>query len=98
MPAHSTPVTAVAASSKGDDVVVSADEQGEVRLWELPSFTPKGSASDGKDRGILETAEHDDPCTAVDLLGSRARGVLSCGLPNPSLGSCSRVVGFVLKV
>jgi len=64
-------VTAVAASSRGDDVVISCDERGQLRLWDLPSFTPKGRAED-KERGVLEAGSEvgGDPCTALELLGS----------------------------
>ena len=72
VPAHGSPVTAVAASTRGDDVVVSADECGELRLWELPSFTPRGRESDGKDRGLLDAGDARDPCTGLALVGAAA--------------------------
>ena len=72
VPAHGSPVTAVAASTRGDDVVVSADEAGELRLWELPSFTPRGRESDGKDRGLLDAGDARDPCTGLALVGAAA--------------------------
>lgn len=61
---HGAPVTAVAGALRGDDVIATADERGEVRLWDVPGLTPRHA-----DRGLLDAGpERPDPCSALALV------------------------------
>lgn len=61
--AHSSAITALAASKTGDAVIVTADERGEVRLWEADDLAPRAKG----ELHALDVGRSDEPVTSVAL-------------------------------
>ncbi|KAJ1447831.1 WD40-repeat-containing domain protein [Pelagophyceae sp. CCMP2097] len=65
--AHGCPIAAVACAPAGADVVATADERGEVRLWDLPALTPSPSCAGG----VLALRTANDALTCLALPTAR---------------------------
>lgn len=61
--AHASALTALAASQKGDPIVATADERGEVRLWEADELVPRAKG----ELHALDVGRSDEPVTSVAL-------------------------------